>query len=428
MKHVCGAMAAAMALVAFGGLAQAQDQDFLDALEPAPAAVPSSDIGDCIPSPIEGTVPFLNAFKARKTNAQLFGTVGFFERVMRAPSPLRGEFSEDLGLDYDADDPPVPMWAWEVNVITNAVRLPVVNGGSGCGRDLRYGLQGLDLYAANSALRIPLLEFEFGDEQASLGLFSAGGVTASVLQNGNRFFQTYQFAAIGLLGTYLPPAVLAFEDDAGFQRVTGDFILGAEADLGSYGDVYLGYAFNRGLYTNLTVPKIKFFASVLVAQELQSLPLLQAGFQAIKLIDALGSSALWTRRQQLSTGAATQSDDPEPESLRLTTGNYSQTGIELGAWARMDLSLSYAVEPEPFLHKLHGSIYTPGFKESLFGFRVDFGLIDFPEAPFLGVEGGQRLSVVADLGLLRVGYNDPNLFEAFPYARDFFNVNFKIAF
>lgn len=428
MKCLCGVTTAALTLVVFGGLAHAQGQDFLDALEPESATNSNSDIQDCVPSPIEGTVPFLNAFEARKTNAQLFGTVGFFERVMLTPSPMRAGLGEDMGLDYDAEDPPLPLWAWEVNVITNAVRLPVVNSGSGCGRDLRYGLQSLDLYAANSALRIPLFEFELGGEQASVGLFSAGGVTASVLQNSNRFFQTYQFAAIGLLGTYFPPAVLAFEDDSGFQRITGDFILGAEGDFGAYGDFYLGYALSRGLYTNLTVPKIKFFASALVAQELESVPLLQAGFQAIKTLDAIGKSAIWGRRQQLSTGAAAQNEAPAAQSLRLTTGNYSQTDIEIGSWARLDLSLSYAFEPEPFLHKLQGSLYTPDFKESLFGLRVDFGLIDFPQAPFLGVEGGQRLSVVADLGLLRIGYNDPNLFEAFPYARDFFNVNFKIAF
>jgi hypothetical protein len=187
-----------------GQAVSAQDQDFFDAIQPPGRAADNTEIGDCVPRPIVGTVPYLNAFEAQKTNAQLFGTVGFFERTMLKPSRLRAALDTDLDLDDDSSTLPKPYWAWEINVIANAVRLASINTGSNCGRSLRYGLQGLDLYAANSALRIPLISFDFSDEKATAGLFYAGGVTASVLQNSNRFFQTYKFAAIGLLGTYAP--------------------------------------------------------------------------------------------------------------------------------------------------------------------------------------------------------------------------------
>lgn len=390
-------------------------------------AVVMSEIGDCVPHPIAGTVPYLNAFEAQDTNAQLFGAVGFFERVMMGPSNL-GRFGVDV--DKDPDEPmPRPFWGWEINVLPNIVRVPSVNLGSGCGYDLRYAMQGVNLYSANSSLRFPLVDFKLGDQRGSVGLFYAGGVTATVIQNSNPFFQTYKFAAMGLLGTYVPPAVLLFNDDENFQQVIGDFILGTEVSLGDWSDFYLGYAWSQGLYTNLSSRKLRYFASAILRAELDQIPLLQTGFRAVETIEGIGTSSLWGRRQQLLTGSALQASAADAlDDLRLTTGNFAQEAIPLGDFIRLDLEASYAFEPEPFLHRFKGALYNPEFAQGLFGLKLEVGIIDFPDRPYLGVEGGRRWTVIADTGIVRLGYNDPNFFEAFPYARDFLNVNVKFAF
>ena len=422
--------AVAIALLAAVGAASApaaaQEDAYLEALQPS-SGVGQTEIGDCIPRPISGTVPYLNTFNAKETNAQIFGTVGFFERVMLRPSSLGAALAVDLDElgefeEGDDEEPPLPFWAWEINVINNVVRVPVVNLGSGCGRDVRYGMQSMDLYAANSALRIPLLEFTLAGERSTVSVFYAGGVTANLIENTNPVFQTYRFAGIGLLGTYMPPAVLAFEDDGGFQQISGDFIVGARGDFGDFGDLYLGYVWSQGIYTNLSIPKLKAFASALIESEETDVPLLEAGLKAIKLVDSLGKSSLWGRRQELALGSQVATG---AEPLRLTTGNFSQEDIRLGDVFLLDLYGSYAFEPEPFLHKVGGAIHVAGLYRFV---RLSVGTIDFPDQPHLAVTGGRRWSVVSDLGPFRVGYNDPDLFDAFPYARDFYNVNVKLAF
>lgn len=394
---------------------------------------------DCLLRPIEGTVGFRVAQQSQRTNAQAFGAVQLAEEALFSSdeTDLDGDGKPDRTEPFQGDYGV----ALRLNTVFNVARVPTIYSGK-CFDDLTtgqrrdYGMHSVDLYATAVAYRFRIPQLR------RVSLFYAGSITGSTMGvpdsdagswfdavTRTRYNTTYLYGFSALPLSFLAPlAPLINKDDAPTQ-LAGDFIAGFEADLPTIGAARFGYAYSRGLFTNITVDRIRLLLEGLITQEFSSLALLKGGFQRFTTLDGVGRTSLYGRHMQLATP---RTDDVKAASrglfseLGLTTAHFEQTDI--GKY--FDIRLAYAFQPTPFIHEarvgLHGS-NTLGKDYSAFDlFRVSAGIVQLPSLPFYGVEGGRAFSFELSMVLqtedgsfqMGVQRNAPDLLVVFPYAYD----------
>lgn len=400
---------------------------------------------ECKVRPIEGTVGFRVAQQSQRTNAQAFGAVQIAEEALFA--------SEEVDLDGDGKaDRTEPFqgnssFAMRLNTVFNVTRVPTIYSGNcfdglSIGERRDYGMHSIDLYSTSVAYRFRIPQLR------RVSFFYAGSITGSTMGlpdpdagswfdavTRTRYNTTYLYGFAALPLSFLAPLAPLINKDEAPTQLAGDFVAGFEADLPTIGAARLGYAYSRGLFTNITVDRIKLLLEGLLTQEFSSLALLKGGFQRFATLDGIGRTSLYGQHLQL---AAPRAEDAREFSrsafsrLGLTTAHFEQTDIN----KYVDLRFAYAFQPSPFIHEARAAIHSAFDKnEGTFGYRLTAGIVQLPALPFYGVEGGRAFSFEISgayesrTTTFRMGVqrNAPDLLVVFPYAYDATNFFLRIS-
>lgn len=382
-------------------------------------AVDPDELVNCRPRPIAGTLGYDLARQAQRTNAQLYGAISFAERRL---------FNNEIA------------WGFETSVINNVIRVPTL--GQGCFGRARYGMEGVDLYAASSGMAFPITP--------DIGLFYAGSITGSVMQHpsdsfwNNRTFTSYRYAALGMLATYVAPLAPTLNSSNGPTSVEGDFIVGAKFSIPKrpkLGRMYLAYAWSQGIFTNLNSEKLKILASFLLDDDFKTLALAKAGLDRLGLGDQLGKLSLYAQRRLIRGPLSSVKYDPDfgtRPTRELNDGAlpWEQAGdtalstfhlqsFELGGV--VDLFAAYAITPKPFLHQAV-AVYRQPLMEGVL-LSAGAGVVQMPDLPWYGVEGGLKFTGFVGVGeVLRIGYNDVPTLDIFPFAQDATQISISLHF
>ncbi len=395
---------------------------------------------ECVVRPIAGTVGFRVAQQSNKTNAQAFGAVALAEETLfrSQETDLDGDGKPDRTEPFQGNF----AFGMQLHNVFNVTRVPSIYQGdcfelqTGERRD--FGMHSVDLYASAVAWRVRIPQLK----RASF--FYAGSITGSTMglpdTDSGSFFDSltrtryntsyaYGFAAIPL--AFLAPLAPLINKDNPPTRLAGDFVSGLEVDLPAIGAARVGYAYSRGIFTNVSVDRIRFLVETLLTQEFSSLALIKGGFREIPITKSAGRTTLFGRRIELATPRASDATQGivsrSLSELGFTTAHIEQTSI--GKY--VDLRFAYAIKPTPFVHEarigLHGALEEGDNDQSpLRYFRANVGLVQLPALPFYGVEGGRALSFDVGFQLktkgggveIGVERNAPGLLVVFPYAYD----------
>lgn len=412
--------------------------------------LPSLAQARCLVRPVEGTVGFAVAQQSNRTNAQAFGAVQLAEEVLFT--------NEEVDLDGDGDIDYVAPFQGNfaggirLNTVYNVARVPTIYQGDDCflltaaDDPINYGMHGVDLYATSVAYRFRLPQIE------RLSIFYAGSITGSTMalpdnQAGswftrttrNRYNTTFAYGMAALPLSFLAPLAPLINRDSAPTTLAGDFIAGVEYDLPTIGAARIGYAYSQGIFTNITVDRIRMFAEGLLTQRFSQLALLKAGFQGVRSLKNVGRTSLFGRSVQLAAPRSLDDLDNAVSdsfnSIGLTTGHFEQRDIA----GMFDVRFAYALAPEPFVHELRVGFHGPeaGDPGSLIDnplnlFRANLGLVELPALPFYGVEGGRTWSFDVRIGspnvYIAVERNTPELLVIFPYAYDATSFQLKFSF
>lgn len=400
---------------------------------------PAEAAARCTLRPIEGTVGFRVAQQSQRTNAQVFGAVQLAEEVLFT--------NEEVDVDGDGDidrvEPFQGDWAAgiRVNSVFNVTRVPTIYQGdcfdlTSSDAPIDYGLHAVDLYATSVAYRFRIPQVR------RLSLFYAGSITGSTMglpdnQAGSwfdratrtRYNTTYLYAGAAIPLSFLAPLAPLINRDSAPTQLAGDFIAGVEYDLPHIGAARVGYAYSQGIFTNISVDRIRMFVEGLLTQRFSQLALFKAGFNGIRSFRNVGRTSAYGRTIQLAapspdTGAVDEIRE-NVSSLGFTTGHFEQTDI--GGY--VDLRFAYSIYPEPFVHEFRIGVHGPQYgdparinENPLNYFRANAGLVELPRLPYYGIEGGRTWSFDVRVGLpsvyLAVERNTPELLTVFPYAYD----------
>lgn len=393
---------------------------------------------ECVLRPIEGTVGFRVAQQSQRTNAQAFGAVQLAEEVLF--------ISKDVDTDGDGKPDrtePFPAdygFGLRLNTVFNVARVPTIYQGDcfelGANERHTFGMHAVDLYATSVAYRFRIPQIK----RASV--FYAGSITGSTMglpdtNSGSwfdsvlktRYNTTYAYGLAALPLSFLAPLAPLINKDNPPTQLAGDFVAGLEFDLPAIGAARVGYAYSKGIFTNISVDRIRLMAEALLTQEFSSLALLKAGFRELSTLKDFGNTSFYGRSLQLAAPRpdkeVTAFSKKSITELGFTTGHVEQTDI--GGY--VDLRFAYAFRPDPFVHEarigFHGSVQD-GEDSLLRFFRANVGMVRLPELPFYGVKGGRALTFdvsyryKSENGIFEIGVerNSPSLLVVFPYAYD----------
>lgn len=404
---------------------------------------------ECVVRPIAGTVGFRVAQQSNKTNAQAFGAVALAEETLFR--------SQETDLDGDGKpDRTEPFQGnfaigMQLHNVFNVARMPSIYQGdcfelqTGERRD--FGMHSIDLYASAVAYRFRIKQLK------RVSFFYAGSVTGSTMglpdtDSGSfadgllktRYNTSYAYGFGALALGFLAPLAPLINKDNPPTRLAGDFVSGLEFDLPAIGAARVGYAFSRGIFTNVSVDRLRFLVETLLTQEFSSLALIKGGFRDIPITKSAGKTTLFGRRMELATprpNDATQGLVSRSLSeLGFTTAHIEQTSI--GKY--LDIRFAYAIKPTPFVHEARIGIHGPQDPDDdpsnpLRFLRANVGIVQLPALPFYGVEGGRAFSFDVGFQLktknssveIGVERNAPGLLVVFPYAYDATSIFMRVS-
>jgi hypothetical protein len=391
----------------------------------------------CLVRPIEGTVGFAVAQQSNRTNAQAFGAVQLANEVLFLNEEV--DTDGDGRIDYVAPFQGDFAMGIRLNTVYNVARVPTIYQNdcffqTAADEPIRYGMHGVDVYATSVAYRwrVP--------QVPRLSVFYAGSITGSSMglpdnQAGswidrslrNRYNTTFAYGLAAIPLSFLAPLAPLINRNSEPTTMAGDFIAGVEYDLPTIGAARVGYAFSQGIFTNVSVDRLRLFAEGLLTQRFSQLALLKAGAQGVRTVRDAGRTSLYGRSLQLAAPRGLV-DDGGPigsrtTSLGLTTGHLEQVGI--GGY--VDLRFAYALAPTPFIHELRLGVHGPRYGEPgaleddiMNAFRLHAGFVELPPLPWFGLEGGRTFSFDVRIGspniFIAVERNTPELLTIFPYA------------
>jgi hypothetical protein len=406
---------------------------------------------ECTIRPIEGTVGFRVAQQSQATNAQAFGAVQLAEDALFT--------SKQVDLDGDGEvDRTEPFqgssMATRLSNVFNVARIPTIYTGE-CFADLqpnerrKYGLHSVDLYATAVAYRFPIpgvepLSFFYASSitGSTMGLADrdAASFGDSLLKSRYNTAYLYGFAALPL--AFLGPLAPLLSSDTPPTAIAGDFVTGVEAALPAIGAARVGYAYSQGLFTNVSVDRIRFMLESLLTQRFESLALVKVGFRELPTIDELGATTVYGRRLELAVPRVEDAALQPRElisNLGLTTAHLEQIGM----FGYLAAKVAYAVEPKPFIHELRVGLEQTTEQRRKSAKQEDWldaveahaGIVQLPSLPYYAVDGGRRfsfdVSLVLPLGsaVVRGGVqrNAPELLTVFPYAQDATSMRIEVS-
>lgn len=404
MLRVAFSAASACAVLLAGGLAHAQDQEFYA---------------------FDGTARQQLAIQAGMTNAQVYGAVAAVNRVLMP----QGKFDQTrMGGEFS--------WIWGVAQVPGCL-----------GRDCSggYRLQTIDLTASNFAASLCTDDIGVGEETRVCGFYAGAMTTALGSKEGERFSDNVVWGLAGRGFGPVAPLMLGLggtEYRRGMTSVQTSAVIGVNVTSpwasGRVG--YLGATGDRGLYTDLSVDKVRAFITLALVEEFQELGALIAGVRKLgsDMEDAPGvlSAHIRSLRQLPPQNLGPASDYQLPD-LDDQSGAFRQLSAHLkpeDILRLLDLDAAYLVQPTAQLYNLMGTLHTPGFhqrgsdgSEGRGGIGIGGGLVQLPELPAFGLRKSKNVNFHIEAvgamgdafeGRMRFHVNDPEHLTSFPFARN----------
>lgn len=376
----------------------------------------------------DGTARQQMVLQAGLTNAQVYGAVAAVERVLM---PM-GTFDQTrMGGEFN--------WIWGVAQVPGCF-------GDNC-RSGVYKLQTIDLTASNFAASYCSGKPGQDGGTRVCGFYAAAMTTTLASREGERFTDNLLWGMAGRGFGPVAPLMLGLggsEYRRGMTSVRTSVVLGVNVTSpwlsGRVG--YLGAPGDRGVYTDLSVDKIRAFLTTAVMEELQDVSMLAAGVrklgadaqQAPAMVSAYVRSLRQLPPQNLSPSNDYQLPDVDDQvgAFRHISAHLKPEDI----LQLVDVDAAYLIQPVPQLYNLIGSLHTPGFhprgdgvrsKDGSGGIAIGGGLVNLPELPAFGLRKSRNvnfhieaLGAMGDAfeGRMRFHINDPEYLVSFPFARN----------
>lgn len=381
----------------------------------------------------DGTVRQSAALQASLQNAQIYSAMSAVDRIIVERNVHTG-FA--LGGEFN--------WIWGVTQVPGCT---TSKPSDTCDS---YHLQTIDLAASNAAVQMCT-----GDELGACA-FYAGAITATLASEpGQRFGDNVTWGLVGRATAPLAPLYLAFggtEWRSGMSAIQVSTILGVSVYTNDYLALragYVGSSGKRGLYANASSETIRAFATAALTDRFQKLPALMAGFDKLVLpfgdyqyvANTIGATTLYARKlqfepPQIGSAAGDAVQDPRSD-FDFTTLHFEQTSMG----SVLDFAGAYAIQPQKKLHQAIVRLHNPGYHtprkpgeepDEMMGAGVSLGvgMVDLPDLPFYGVEGGRRVHFELEGGFdagaffAKIAFrrNDPTTLSYFPFAYDSWNL------
>ena len=404
------------------------------ALALAIGSSPSAAWGMCNnANAIPGTVQYATGVQARLANDSLYSAIAAVERKI-VPTLAAG------------GDAGATAFAMDANFVYGAVRMPSMCE-SGDGPFIRE----LDLWSNSIA---------FATQGEHVGFFFSSGVTGGYLSDdlgraigpGMSLVGTPFFAAGGAL--YAPfQLAMGKEPEPSPTGIRTDFVTGVTGRaLGT--QLLLGVAGSQGVYTNLSLEKLRLFVSAAVDRATGGLGYASGGLNALPT--PVGFLSAYAKQQKLlpplpttSTGVPIQEAGREQNPVDLTTIHVAEQDL----FHFVDVFGAYQLRPSAQFREARVAFHSPELMEALRGgppksggeaysgifpvYYLSAGVVETPDLWYWGVPGGRRMSLRADLGVgsrgdtvawmgLRVRRNDPDILDVMPYAAGSWSVGFAL--
>lgn len=368
----------------------------------------------------DGTMRQQMVLQAGLTNAQTFGALQAVERVLMP----EGRFDMGrLGGEFN--------WIW------GAAQVP------GClGKDCSegYRLQTVDLTASNFAASVCTGD---PDQLTLCGFYAAAMTTTIASAPGERFTDNM---VLGLAGRGLGPVAPLMlglggtEYRKGLTSVQTSAILGVNVSSewlsGRVG--YLAATGDRGLYTDLSVDKIRAFVTLALTEQFSEVGALLAGVRQLgqDIKDAPGTLTAYVRSlRQLPPQNIEPANDYQLPDVADQLGAFQFLTAHLepkDIGKLVDVDTAYLIRPTPQLYNAIVRLHTPGYGRTVPGgeampqLAIGGGLVQLPALPAFGLRESRNVHFHLDVGgsmgsfasLMRLQVNDPDHLATFPFARN----------
>lgn len=376
--------------------------------------------------PVAGTAGFANGVNAIRTNAQTYSAGSFARNRMR-------------GDTYGAMD---------YRLVLGIAQVPSICLDSEAKRGGEVYAQPLDLGATNLGFNAPIVDSD-GALHPKLRVFYASSVTTSTM--GARLFTT-SLPLINLYPTVFAPLVGTSSAGGSLTTFAVDWIGGAtfRSDVVS---IQAGYTGTRGLYADISQERLALFANAALGGELDlfdptyaMLGLQQLDPLKLGLPEAAGQAgmtSLFYRDIPQSEQNADAGPQAEERSAiqRLRTGHLRQEDIA----ERVDVRGAVQVGEGAGLRELaiaghttnwHGRDDSPWDDDEPAAY-VRLGLMNLPDQPLYGVDGGLRATIraeykeVADTGWgieAALLMNDPDLLDLYPFGYNALGLSVELSY
>jgi hypothetical protein len=394
---------------------------------------------------VPDTVPYSVAKSAREAHARTYSAVAALEReVLKLP---------DNGDDGQG------VFHMGIDGLMGVTELPSI----ACGE---LGMQGYDVSAYNLVLAGRGKRFGlFYSAAGNSGIVYPDGITRTVKHGGSMIIGHYYAFTAPLWGSRVINADEADESlfASSFSSITSDsdvggisldYVAGASVDA-EIVQIGAGYVGSQGAYVHLVQPHSGAFLELINdlrdAEDIDPLRFLQTGIEALWLLrnQSSATDAYFSRYQLVLPSGAVTGGEPVTEEEE----TFSLTEIrqrDLIGDGYLDVELSTQIKPDPAFYEGTVRVHTPNYHpdivlrrdESLRDFEgggaVAVGLINLPERPWFGVEGGVKPTLNAELyGLaveetgtwIRASFklNDPDTLILFPYAQGAWQFHLSIS-
>ena len=370
------------------------------------------------------TPRYLIAREASLANAQVFGAVRAFDRLVGSKYPGTVNFG------------------FQFNAVYAATSVPAVSG------DRALIMQDVDLFANNLAVQVcsPTGMIKF------CGFYSSAVTMTLAPDNiGSRIVGSLNsFTGLLIYNHIAAPLAVAgvTEGRSGLNAVQYSVMGGGTFAAGDFVQAragFIGSLDQRGLYANVHSPRLKAFVTTALTDQLKELNTLMAGFEQLDptqmfsekgVLDKQGPLAVSAYYRQLKMKA------PRIQDAALNAGqeligqfdfNTIHAAIDrLGDRLQFEAHFAFATKPKPTLHELRAGANLGGNIAIL---RLGGGVTQFPHLPYYAVTGGLRPNFLAEIGVGReeaafmkysFRLNDAETLTNFPFAQNSFNMFFML--
>lgn len=370
-------------------------------------------------APIGGTAGFDNALAAVRTNATTYGA---------------GNFARSRLQEFN-------FIAWDMHEVFGAAMVPAYCADLEGRIAQEVYAQPVDLFATNLGFRAPILME--GPANSHFEVFYASSVTQSL--SGNRAV-SWAMPMFNLYPAVTAPFLGRSFAGRGVSVYTVDWIGGATfgSDIVS---VQAGYTGTRGFYVDVSQEKVALFVNTILADgiQLSDASYLLGGVDGFDPTevglenDDVGLTSLFYR--DLPQAAPSEEEERGPRRNvieRLRTGHFRQADM----FGRFDVRAAWQFGAQARVRELAAAFHSPDWTprdtsvtEGSFYVRV--GMVNLPDQPTLGVDGGVRPTIRADWRLqnpdamgvrISLRMNDPELLDLYPFAYNALGVNVELTY